>query len=880
MRRLLLGGLLLAFVAVSGFSLPQPEKGISARRCGEKIRVDGRLDERVWQEAGRSDFVQQDPADGGEPSEKTTFWVVFDEEALYVAARLEDRQPQKIVGLLGRRDDLTDSDWFHLSLDPLRDRRSGFTFSVNPAGSIADCVLYNDAWTDYSWDGIWEARAERNDHGWSLEMKIPFDQLRFPRRAEMLWGLNVQRVIMHKKEKLIFSWAPKEDPGVVSNFAVLEGLSGVRSHRGLELLPYATAQLNLQPEQPGDPFLAKSEFAGNAGLDLKLGLKQNVTLDVTLNPDFGQVEVDPAEVNLTAFELYYSEKRPFFIEGASIFSFGRGGATDSSAFDWQDPEPFYSRRIGRPPQGSLPSAEFSEQPGQTTILTAAKLTGKSAGWNFGALAALTARERGSYLAEEGVLEQTVEPAAGYLTLRTQKEFSQGRQGLGVIASSVWRDMSGSVLETEMARSALTVGVDGWTFLDRKDVWVFTGWLAGSSVAGSSGAISALQRAPLHYFQRPDVDYLGVDENATSLSGWAGRLRLHKERGRTIFDFQLGAQSPGFDCTETGFQFTRADRINGHIMTGYYYPHPGRWFQNWVVWAAAARSYDFGGNLLAEEYAAAGDVQLRNYWNAGVMLFHYPAGHFSDTLTRGGPLTWVPQRNYAQVSLSSDSRRRAVLSFSVAGWKNTAGGDNMELSSGVRFKAASRLSLSFSATYGWGSREAQWVGDFADPLQQATYGTRYVFGELVQKALASEIRLDWIFTPRMSLQVYLQPYIAVGGYGRFKELARGRSYDFLVYGLGNSTINESDGLYTVDPDGLGPAPAFSFFNPDFNFKSLRGTAVFRYEFRPGSAFYLVWTQDRNDFANPGDFRIGRDLSDMFAAPGRNVFMIKVSHRLKI
>jgi hypothetical protein len=322
MRRLLLGGLLLALFHISGFSLPQPEKEISARRCDEKIRIDGRLEERIWQEAGRSDFVQQDPTDGGEPSEKTTFWVAFDEEALYVAARLEDRQPQKIVGLLGRRDDLTDSDWFHLSLDPLRDRRSGFTFSVNPAGSIADCVLYNDAWTDYSWDGIWEARAERYDFGWSLEMKIPFDQLRFPRRAEMLWGLNVQRVIMHKKEKMIFSWAPKEDPGVVSNFAMLEGLSGIRSRRGLELLPYVTAQLSLQPEQPGDPFLAKSEFAGNAGLDLKLGLKQNVTLDVTLNPDFGQVEVDPAEVNLTAFELYYSEKRPFFIEGASIFSFG------------------------------------------------------------------------------------------------------------------------------------------------------------------------------------------------------------------------------------------------------------------------------------------------------------------------------------------------------------------------------------------------------------------------------------------------------------------------------------------------------------------------------------------------------------------------------
>ena len=329
---------------------PASGREVRAKRTAEEMHIDGRLTEAVWQGTGADDFTQRNPLDGKPASERSEVWVAFDDKALYVAARLFDSEPAKIVGLLGRRDDDLDSDWFTFAVDPYLDRRSGFSFSVNPAGSIIDRTLYNDEWDDTTWDGIWESAARIDDKGWTVEMRIPYDQLRFTVCSEYVWGVNFKRTIQRKNEQDYFSWVPKEENGFVSRFARLTGICDIRPGRHFEAMPYTVGKLAFSPRQEGNPFRTGSDLFAGGGLDLKYGLKSNLTLDVSLNPDFGQVEVDPAEVNLSVFETYYSEKRPFFIEGANIFAFGSGGANSNWGFNWGNPEFFYSRRVGQPPQ--------------------------------------------------------------------------------------------------------------------------------------------------------------------------------------------------------------------------------------------------------------------------------------------------------------------------------------------------------------------------------------------------------------------------------------------------------------------------------------------------------------------------------------------------
>ena len=370
------------------------QKTVRAVRATEPITLDGRLEEKAWQGPAAEGFTQSDPKDGEPSTERTKVWVAYDDHAIYVAAYCYDTEPAKIIGRLGRRDGQTDSDWFVFAVDPYYDKRSGYMFIVNPSGSISDYVLSNDVSEDDTWDGVWETKTQINGQGWTVEMKVPFNQIRFPKKDEYVWGVNFMRMIRRKNEKTSFSWVPKSDSAFVSRFARLEGLQGISPGRQVEMVPYAVADAQLKPAEPGNPFQTGHSFLGNAGFDLKVGVKSNVTLDATVNPDFGQVEVDPAVVNLTAYETYYQEKRPFFIEGASLFNqFGRGGVYINANINWPMPTFFYSRRIGRAPQGYVTEDGYTQIPVRTAILGAAKVTGKVGGsWNVGLLSALTARE--------------------------------------------------------------------------------------------------------------------------------------------------------------------------------------------------------------------------------------------------------------------------------------------------------------------------------------------------------------------------------------------------------------------------------------------------------------------------------------------------------
>ena len=871
--------IILGVLPAAAQAVPVSERLVQARRADEAIRVDGRLDEAVWQGTGAGDFRQRNPLDGKPASERSEVWVAFDGKALYVAARLHDSEPAKIVSLLGRRDDELESDWFSFAVDPYFDRRSGFQFSVNPAGSIIDKTLYNDEWQDSTWDGIWESAARIDEQGWTVEMRIPYDQLRFPVREEYVWGVNFKRTIQRKNEQDYFSWVAKEESGFVSRFARLTGIRGIRPGRHFEAMPYTVGKLTFSPEEAGNPFRTGSDLFASAGLDLKYGLKSNLTLDLSLNPDFGQVEVDPAEVNLSVFETYYSEKRPFFIEGSNIFAFGYGGANSNFGFNWGNPEFFYSRRIGRPPQGGVDNEDYVRYPEMTTILGAAKLSGKVAGnWNIGFLNVVTARAYADVDAMGSRSSQEVEPFSDYSVLRVQKEFNQGRQGLGFITTGVFRDLNDPGLQDILGRQALALGADGWLQLGKAKEWALTGWLGATRVAGSRDYILDLQQSPLHYFQRPDADHLSFDPEATSLNGWAGRLALNRQKGNWIFNAALGAVSPGFEANDLGFQW-RGDYVNTHLVAGYNWLHPGKVFRSASIMAALARSWDFSSTILIKNYYLFSSAEFLNYWSGGLSMGFVEASYDKEA-SRGGPLLRLPPGFWIEFEGDSDSRKRLVFSLYGEASRRRDGTREFDFGPALRWKPRSNVSLSVHPQVKFLHTYRQWVTNVDDPLSVATYGRRFVFAYLNEKVLSAEIRLNWIFSPKISLQAFLQPLIAVGAYSEFKELARPATYSFNYYGSNGSTIFQNGDGYTVDPDGPGPAAEFNFDNPDFNFKSLRGTVVFRWEFRPGSTFYFVWTQNRQDFANPGELDFGRDLADLISAKGDNIFMLKATYRFNL
>lgn len=856
---------------------PDPPQRIQATRQAEPITMDGALDEAGWRRATPfSAFTQRDPNEGEQPTQRTEVYVLYDDEGLLIGARLHDAAVDSIVARLGRRDDWTNSDWFGVFLDPYRDGRTGFYFGLNAAGTQYDGVLFNDDWDDDSWDGVWEGKVQRDAGGWTVEMRIPYSQLRFKNGTEQVWGINFKREIARSNETDYLVFTPKNGSGFVSRFPELRGLQGVNPPRRLEILPYVTSRAALLDHEPGDPFNDGSRITSNVGADVKFGLGSNLTVDATINPDFGQVEVDPAVVNLSDFETFFPEKRPFFIEGRTIFDFGFGGANNNWSFNFSTPDFFYSRRLGRSPQGSLPDADYSHSPDGTTILGAAKISGKLGGnTNIGMLHALTGREMADIDLGGARQAVEVEPRTYYGVARAQREMNDGRHALGFIATYAKRDFGDPRLEDEINGSSVALGLDGWTFLDQDKKWVITGWAGASRVAGTRARLLDLQQSSLHYYQRPDADYITLDSSRTSLAGYGGRVALNKQKGDWQINTAFGLISPGFDVNDVGFQWN-SDVLNGHFVVSRRWTQPGRVFRSVNSNTAVFRSWNFGGDVTWTGLFQNGQFQFLNYYRLNYFAAYNPQT-VSFRRTRGGPLTVNPAGWEGNVFLSSDDRKSLVfgVGFHRSDYQEDAD-RGWSLDTEIEWKPASSLSLSFEPSFSRSFTSAQYVGTFEDPTASATFGNRYVFASLQQTTLSGGLRLNWVFTPKLSLQLYAQPLIASGDYTDYKELARPRSYDFDVYGRsGSSTFDPT--TFVADPDGPGgPAQPLEIGDQNFNFRSLRGNAVLRWEYMPGSTLYLVWTQSRTDDEAIGDFRFGRSLNRLFSAKADNIFAIKMTY----
>ncbi|HEX2204955.1 MAG TPA: DUF5916 domain-containing protein [Longimicrobium sp.] len=865
----------------------------ATRYTGEAPKLDGVLDDDAWSQApAATAFVQRRPDPGAPSAFATEARVLYDDGAVWVAMRMHDPHPDSIAAPVGRRD-LTgiSSEWAHVFLDSYNDKRTAFRFSVNPAGVQKDVFHSNDGDEDLGWDAVWESATRTDSRGWTVEMRIPLSQLRFSASGEgeaQVWGVQFSREVARRTE--VADWDPirPDRAGFISQFGELTGVRDLKPARRLEVLPYSVARVTRAPEpdEPG-PFWRANDAFGSVGADLKYGITSNLTLTATLNPDFGQVEADPSEVNLTAFESFFEERRPFFTEGSDIFRFNvsfpytvRGGRFGSD-------QPFYSRRLGRTPQADAPDgAEFVDGAANTTILGAAKVSGKTAGgWSVGVLDALTAEERIRWADGAGAEDEAVvEPMTNYLVARVLKDFRAGTSALGAIATATHRGVDGDDPRLAFLPGAsYLAGVDGRHRFGGGR-YELRGAVLGSHVTGGEEAILGLQTRAGHYFQRPGANHLGVDEDATTLSGWLADVKVEKvggggDRGGTWRGGLYGhARSPGLEMNDLGFQRTTDWLLQG-AWIGWNRFRPQGPFREWNANFNAWNGYSFGGERLTTGINLNGFFGFKNNWGAWWGTDNELEALRADVL-RGGPAFTGPAYSSFNAGFHTDNRR--VVSGEMFGgghreWETVGGG--WFWGAYVNVRPSGRLRLALGPNVSASRDPWSFVANPVDSL-----GTRhYVFADIRQHTVSLTTRASYAFTPTLTAELYAQPFVATGAYDDYWEVSDPRAARFedrfRRYGDELSLV---DGQWHVQV-APGGASEYDFSKPDFNFKELRSNLVVRWEYRPGSTMFVVWSQGRQNFDDPGSFRPGRDFRRLFdgaASPSTNVLLVKVNWWLSL
>jgi hypothetical protein len=838
---------------------------------GEAPSIDGDPSEPLWLTGSLADlFVQFEPDEGQPATERTEARVIYGSDALYVAFWAFDSEPARVVAPLSRRDQGSYTDRVHVIVDSYFDRRTAFHFALNPAGAKLDAYQFEDVREDASWDAVWDGAARRTEFGWTAEFRIPYSQLRFGESTEQTWGIQFSRQIARKGETS--HWAPisREVSGTVSQYGQLTGIRDLETPRRMELTPYSLARAEQSPGSPDDPFHSPTATELALGGDLKYGITGNLTLDVTVNPDFGQVEADPAQLNLTAFETYLPERRPFFLEGSNIYDFrlsmGDGDGAGESLF--------YSRRIGRAPQGGVdPSAQFADAPDRTRILGAAKVSGKTEnGVSIGALYAMTRREQARLFTDQGeYLSQVVEPLTNYAVIRAQKDLREGRTAFGIIGTGTARDPEDAAA-LQLRSSAYTGGLDFRHRFGGND-WEASGYLVGSTVRGSEEAIARTQRSPARYFQRPDAEHVEYDPTRTSLDGWAGQWFVGKTAGG---NWRVGTggdvRSPGFEPNDIGF-VRSVDFLSGFLWGAYDKSRGServnRWRVNGSVWA----SRNLGGEATGTGGNVSGNVQLKNFWT----LFGWggAGGEGLDTrLLRGGPAFRTERRVNGGVGVSTDARKSANFGLHT-GWMVRPESDSwsLSLSPNVTWRPSDRATLRVGAQFSRRAEDRQWVRRVQGSGDGLDY---YAFGRLDQTTVGMTTRVDVAFTPSLSLQVYANPFVTAGDYQAFRRVDDPRAGAYVARFAGLDATRGEDGRVEADVDGDGIPESLG--TPDFNLRLFNSNVVLRWEYRPGSALFLVWSQARAHSASTGAFSLGEDTGALFGSPATNVFLVKFSYWL--
>ena len=836
--------LLGSSVAVASTVEPADLREITAAPVAEgeltAIRLDGELNETVWETAQPvTAFVQRDPLEGAPSTMRTEARVAYDKSAIYIAVHAFDPQPDRITAFLTRRDVRSSSDWIRVLIDSYHDRRTAYEFAVNPLGVKQDSYWFNDTSSDGSWDAVWDVVVRRDPQGWRAEFRIPFSQLRFSSNSDGRLGFAVIREVARLNETSTWPLLAKSASGYVSSFGEVTGIELNQAKR-LEVVPYSVAQLATEPKESGNPLQHATDPGGALGVDVKYAVTPALTLTATVNPDFGQVEADPATVNLTAFETFFEERRPFFVEGSGTYRF------DLNCNDGRCTGLFYSRRIGREPRGEpdLPDDGFSVSPRQSTILGAGKLTGRIGQFSVGALTAATQEEVARVAIGPLRRNEVVEPRTFYSVARARREFPD-QSSLGFMLTSTNRSIVDSV--SFLPDTAVTGGVDYDWRLGRR--FNLTGYWAGSSVRGTTRAITALQKNGVHTFQRPDAAHVELDPFATSLGGHTGNIAFNKIAGeRTRLTLTANYRTPGFEINDLGY-LRRADEINQYGWLQWRFDTPGRYVRTYRLNFNQWSGRNFDGDLLSN----GGNINMhwtfQNFWSTGFGV-NMNARVFDDRLTRGGPGGF--ENAYFGVWQYVNTNDRRAVSFS---WNSFVGGNKngsryRELTPRLVLRPTSAISAELGVRYSDSVNDAQWIKSVTDTRKH------YVFGRLAQKTSAMTARVNYALTPALSLEMYGEPFVSAGNYEHYKELTNGRA--------------------TAYADRYAPF-AYSG-DADFNYLSFRTTNVFRWEFKPGSTLFVVWQQGREFEGSRGDFRFGRDYHDIFATPASNTLLVKFAYWL--
>ncbi len=834
---------------------------------GEAPKIDGIGDDPAWNQVpwGGGDFIQRAPDAGAAPSVQTYFKVLYDAHNLYLLFKNLDPEPAKIVKRMSRRDGF-DGDWVEVNIDSYADKRSAFSFTASVSGVKGDEYVSNngDNW-DTSWDPIWYLKTSINEDGWVAEMRIPLSQLRFTNKAEHVWGIEVQRRFFRNQERSLWQYIAPTANGWVHRFGELRGIKGIRPQKQLEIMPYLVSKAETFQKEEGNPFRTGESYDLAAGVDAKIGITSDITLDLTVNPDFGQVEADPSQVNLTAFELFFREQRPFFIEGANILNFPISSNGPNNLF--------YSRRIGRSPQGSvtLGPNDFSKQDSRTTILGAAKLTGKNhKGFSWGVLESVTQEEKATIDHAGERSEQTVEPLTNYFVARAQQDINKGNTIVGGMFTAVNRRINDANLNF-LHKEAYSGGVDvvhHWK--DRK--FYVSGQFFGSYVQGSKEAITATQLSSERYFQRPDNAYSELDTNRTSLMGTGGNFVIGKRSGKLTWDLGGGWLSPQLELNDIGF-LRQTDQIRqwGRVEYKVVNPVGITRSQYYNVWQT--QQWDFDWRSISRDYEINAFVELKNFWEAGNGIGFTEYGGSNADL-RGGPFIRYPGAFSYWAFIGTDNRKKLQLNLNpyfVWGLNDYTHQANLDLDINYRPTNALRITLS----PGWyvNQSELQYVetGDVSG-------SPRYVMGSIDQATLRMSVRLTYMITPNLSIQYWGQPFGTAGQYSNYKTIVDGSNAEYAKRFalIPPAWMSLNSGTYNVD-EGANGSVDYSFAKPDFNFGQFKSNMVIRWEYIPGSTVFFVWTQEMNGaFYTPRDTGHNAYAFD-FNQQAHNIFLVKFTYR---